>query len=172
VRTAMKSTPSRNERPCCLILPGPTLGVTQWLGCPHLSNPRRSSTSWAVTRPSSHSPRFYAGVDADPEMRALTPEEDLADAEEWLPMFLEQHWGGPNTCSQLSGHPCLRMRHAPFAVTSEDARPLAELYARGGGLTQPVPRSRPRIVDIRRACRVHDGQTFDEGSGSDTDFRL
>ena len=84
---------------------------------------------------------------ADPELRALNPEDDLADAEERLRMFFEQYWGGPTT-SQLRGHPRLRMRHAPFAVTSKDARPLAEPHARGGGLTQPVPRSRPGIVDI------------------------
>lgn len=32
-------------------------------------------------------PRFYAGVAADPELRALNPEEDLADVEERLRMF-------------------------------------------------------------------------------------
>ena len=34
-------------------------------------------------------------------------------------MFLEQYWGGPNTYSEQRGHPRLRMRHAPFAVTPE-----------------------------------------------------
>ena len=32
-------------------------------------------------------------------------------------MFLEQYWGGPKTYSEQRGHPRLRMRHAPFAVT-------------------------------------------------------
>ena len=32
-------------------------------------------------------------------------------------MFLEQYWGGPRTYSEERGHPRLRMRHAPFAVT-------------------------------------------------------
>jgi hemoglobin len=32
-------------------------------------------------------------------------------------MFLEQYWGGPRTYSDERGHPRLRMRHAPFAVT-------------------------------------------------------
>ena len=32
-------------------------------------------------------------------------------------MFLEQYWGGPKTYSDERGHPRLRMRHAPFAVT-------------------------------------------------------
>ena len=39
---------------------------------------------------------------ADPELRALNPEEDLADAEERLRMFREQYWGGPTTCSPAS----------------------------------------------------------------------
>ena len=32
-------------------------------------------------------------------------------------MFLEPYWGGPRTYSEQRGHPRLRMRHAPFAVT-------------------------------------------------------
>ena len=63
--------------------------------------------------------RFYEGVAADPPLRALYPEEDLGPAEERLRMFLEQYWGGPTTYSEQRGHPRLRMRHAPFAVTPE-----------------------------------------------------
>ncbi|MGI8456707.1 MAG: globin [Propionibacteriaceae bacterium] len=61
--------------------------------------------------------RFYQGVAADPELRALYPEEDLGPAEERFRLFLEQYWGGPTTYSDERGHPRLRMRHAPFAVT-------------------------------------------------------
>jgi hemoglobin len=60
---------------------------------------------------------FYEGVAADPELRALYPEQDLAAAEVRLRMFLEQYWGGPTTYSEQRGHPRLRMRHAEFAVT-------------------------------------------------------
>ena len=60
--------------------------------------------------------RFYAGVAADPELRALYPEQDLGPAAERLRMFLMQYWGGPTTYSQLRGHPRLRMRHAPFPI--------------------------------------------------------
>jgi len=63
--------------------------------------------------------RFYAGVATDPVLRPLYPEEDLSGAEERLRMFLEQYWGGPRTYSDQRGHPRLRMRHAPFAVTPE-----------------------------------------------------
>ncbi len=61
--------------------------------------------------------RFYQGVAGDPALRALYPDHDLAEAEVRLRMFLEQYWGGPTTYSEQRGHPRLRMRHAPFAVT-------------------------------------------------------
>lgn len=65
----------------------------------------------AITR------RFYEQVAADPEFRAMYPEEDLGPAEERLRMFLEQYWGGPTTYQDRRGHPRLRMRHIPFKVT-------------------------------------------------------
>ncbi len=61
---------------------------------------------------------FYSGVAADPVLRAIYPEDDLGPAAERLRMFLVQYWGGPSTYSQTRGHPRLRMRHAPFAVSS------------------------------------------------------
>jgi hemoglobin len=60
--------------------------------------------------------RFYAGVAADPVLRAVYPEENLASAEERLALFLMQYWGGPRTYSEQRGHPRLRMRHAPFVI--------------------------------------------------------
>ena len=60
---------------------------------------------------------FYAGVAADPDLRALYPEDDLGPAELRFRMFLEQYWGGPTTYSEQRGHPRLRMRHQPFKVT-------------------------------------------------------
>jgi hemoglobin len=73
--------------------------------------------------------RFYAGVADDPVLRPLYPEADLSGAEERLRMFLEQYWGGPHTYSDQRGHPRLRMRHAPFAVTP-DARDRWLLHMR------------------------------------------
>jgi hemoglobin len=60
---------------------------------------------------------FYAGVAADPPLRALYPDEDLSHAERRLRMFLVQYFGGPTDYSQERGHPRLRMRHAPYPVT-------------------------------------------------------
>ena len=61
--------------------------------------------------------RFYEGVADDPPLRAIYPEDDLGPAEIRFRMFLEQYWGGPTTYSDERGHPRLRMRHAPYAVT-------------------------------------------------------
>jgi hemoglobin len=60
--------------------------------------------------------RFYAGVAADPILRPVYPEEDLAAAQHRLTLFLAQYWGGPRTYDDERGHPRLRMRHAPFAI--------------------------------------------------------
>ena len=63
--------------------------------------------------------KFYEGVAEDELLRPLYPEEDLGPAEERFLLFLVQYWGGPTTYSENRGHPRLRMRHAPFAVTPE-----------------------------------------------------
>ncbi len=63
--------------------------------------------------------RFYAGVAADPLLRSLYPEADLAPAQRRLTLFLIQYWGGPTTYDDERGHPRLRMRHAPFAIGPE-----------------------------------------------------
>jgi hemoglobin len=82
---------------------------------------------------------FYAGVATDPVLRPLYPEEDLAPAADRLRMFLEQYWGGPHTYSELRGHPRLRLRHAPFAVTprARDAW-LTHMRAAVVGLNLPA----------------------------------
>ena len=59
---------------------------------------------------------FYAAVAADPVLRAIYPEADLAAAERRLRLFLIQYWGGPRTYDDERGHPRLRMRHFPFAI--------------------------------------------------------
>jgi hemoglobin len=56
-------------------------------------------------------------VAASPVLRPLYP-DDLDPARERLAGFLIQYWGGPDTYSQERGHPRLRMRHAPFRITS------------------------------------------------------
>lgn len=60
--------------------------------------------------------RFYQGVAADPILRPIYPEADLARAQRRLTLFLAQYWGGPRTYDEERGHPRLRMRHLPFAI--------------------------------------------------------
>jgi len=61
--------------------------------------------------------RFYDLVAQDTQtLRPLYPGTDLGPAEERLRMFLIQYWGGPQTYTDLRGHPRLRRRHAPFAI--------------------------------------------------------
>jgi hemoglobin len=65
---------------------------------------------------------FYDGVRTDEVLLPMYPEQpDLEGAIQRLTGFLEQYWGGPGTYSEQRGHPRLRMRHMPFAVTP-DAR--------------------------------------------------
>ena len=63
---------------------------------------------------------FYALVATDPVLRPMYPDDDFNGAAERLLMFLEQYWGGPNTYSQLRGHPRLRMRHAQFKIGEKE----------------------------------------------------
>ena len=58
---------------------------------------------------------FYAGVEADPVLRNMYP-EDLADSKRYLTLFLIQYWGGPTTYMAQRGHPRLRLRHEPFRI--------------------------------------------------------
>ena len=62
-------------------------------------------------------------VEADDTLRAIFP-DDLEPGKEWQYLFLMQYWGGPQTYSAQRGHPRLRMRHYPYAITPE----LANLW--------------------------------------------
>jgi hemoglobin len=83
---------------------------------------------------------FYEGVAGDEPLRALYPEEDLGPAADRLRMFLEQYFGGPNTYSETRGHPRLRMRHAPYAVTPDQHdRWLRHMLAAADVIALPEP---------------------------------
>jgi hemoglobin len=60
--------------------------------------------------------RFYDGVESDPVLRPVYPDEDLTFARRKLALFLAEYWGGPADYNALRGHPALRMRHAPFEI--------------------------------------------------------
>jgi hemoglobin len=61
---------------------------------------------------------FYARVEQDTELRAIFP-PDLEPGKRWQYLFLSQYWGGPAEYAQERGHPRLRMRHAPFAISPD-----------------------------------------------------
>jgi hemoglobin len=60
---------------------------------------------------------FYRRVPHDDILGLLYPKHDLAGAEKRLRDFLILRFGGPDTYIRERGHPRLRIRHAPFAVT-------------------------------------------------------
>jgi hemoglobin len=60
---------------------------------------------------------FYRQVPGDYLLGPMYPPHDLEGAEQRLRDFLVGRFGGPMRYVAERGHPRLRMRHAPFAVT-------------------------------------------------------
>ena len=90
--------------------------------------------------------RFYAGVADDPVLRPLYPPE-LDAAQDRLKLFLAQYWGGPTTYSDSRGHPRLRMRHAPFAVTPVAAQHWLEHFRAALDAVELTPEQDARFWD-------------------------
>ncbi len=63
--------------------------------------------------------RFYNAVETDLLLRPMYP-DDLTESREHMVLFLQQYFGGPTTYSEQRGHPRLRMRHAPFVITTAE----------------------------------------------------
>lgn len=62
---------------------------------------------------------FYEGVKTDDLLGPMYPQEDMAGSEERLRDFLIFRFGGSQRYIEQRGHPRLRARHIPFAVTPE-----------------------------------------------------
>ena len=62
---------------------------------------------------------FYRRVPDDDLLGSMYPSEDLSGAEYRLRGFLLYRLGGPQTYIEERGHPALRMRHAPFALSPQ-----------------------------------------------------
>ena len=60
---------------------------------------------------------FYKRVPGDDVLGPMYEGRDLADAEWRLREFLVGRFGGPMRYVEKRGHPRLRMRHVPFAIT-------------------------------------------------------
>ena len=60
---------------------------------------------------------FYRQVPSDDILGPMYPAADFAGAEQRLRDFLIGRFGGPPRYIEQRGHPRLRMRHMPFAVS-------------------------------------------------------
>jgi hemoglobin len=108
--------------------------------------------------------RFYEGVATDEVLRPLYPEEDLGPAEERFRLFLEQYWGGPTTYSDSRGHPRLRMRHAPFAVTPHAAERWLVHFRAGLDAVELTPEQDARFWDYVQHAAQFMVNTFEDSS--------
>jgi hemoglobin len=106
--------------------------------------------------------RFYEGVATDEILRPLYPEEDLAPAAERFTLFLAQYWGGPTTYSDNRGHPRLRMRHAPFAVTPAAADRWLHHFRAGLESANLTPEQEQTFWDYVTHAAKFMVNTFDE----------
>jgi hemoglobin len=61
---------------------------------------------------------FYRQVPNDELLGPMYPPNELAAAEKRLRDFLVYRFGGPQRYIEERGHPRLRMRHAPFAISA------------------------------------------------------
>jgi len=103
---------------------------------------------------------FYTAVEQDPVLRPHYP-EDLGPGKRHLAQFLAQYFGGGPIYSQRHGHPRLRMRHAPFAITEVEALRWAQLMAGAVGrqgwpddvareVLEYVARAAPHMINTMR----------------------
>jgi hemoglobin len=60
---------------------------------------------------------FYCQIPGDDILGPMYRGRDLAAAEQRLRDFLIYRFGGPQSYIEQRGHPRLRMRHFPFAIT-------------------------------------------------------
>ncbi len=105
---------------------------------------------------------FYRRVADDDVLRPLYPEEDLGPAQERLTLFLAQYWGGPTTYSDRRGHPRLRMRHAPYAVTPLARDRWLHHFRAGLDAAQLTPEQDQRFWEYAHHAAMFMVNTMDE----------
>lgn len=64
---------------------------------------------------------FYDKVSKHPDLAPIFP-DDLTETARKQKQFLSQFLGGPQLYSKEHGHPMLRARHMPFAITPHRAK--------------------------------------------------
>jgi hemoglobin len=82
---------------------------------------------------------FYRQVPSDDILGPMYPAHDLAGAEERLRDFLVGRFGGPQRYIEQRGHPRLRQRHMPFAVTPAARDRWLQMMTRALDETQLPP---------------------------------
>ncbi len=93
--------------------------------------------------------RFYDAVEVDPLLRPLYP-DDLTESRRTTAGFFAQYWGGGTAqYSDERGHPRLRMRHAPFAITTAHAAAWVHHMRAAYDAEPDLP------ADIRQAMDEH-----------------
>jgi hemoglobin len=73
---------------------------------------------------------FYKQVPADDILGPMYPADEMDAAEQRLRDFLIYRFGGPPKYIEERGHPRLRMRHMPFAITPAGRDRWLELMTR------------------------------------------
>lgn len=73
---------------------------------------------------------FYRQVPNDEVLGPMYPPQDLAGAQQRLRDFLVGRFGGPPRYIEERGHPRLRMRHLPFAITGAARQRWVTLMSR------------------------------------------
>ena len=73
--------------------------------------------------------RFYAGVENDPVLRPLYP-EDMTESAANLRLFLIQYFGGPHDYHAKRGHPRLRHRHVHIEIGQRERDAWVSLMRR------------------------------------------
>ena len=73
---------------------------------------------------------FYRQVPDDDILGPMYPPQDLAGAQQRLCDFLVGRFGGPSRYIEARGHPRLRMRHLPFAITAAARQRWLQLMTR------------------------------------------
>ena len=65
--------------------------------------------------------RFYAKVAVHPDLIPIFP-KDLTETARKQKQFQTQYLGGPNIYTEEHGHPMMKARHMPFAITPTRAQ--------------------------------------------------
>jgi hemoglobin len=105
---------------------------------------------------------FYAQVPADDILGPMYPPEDLAAAEARLCDFLIGRFGGPPRYVEQRGHPRLRMRHAPFAVTPKAKEHWLKHFRAGLDEVQLTPEQDAQFWDYVTHAAQFMVNTFEE----------